>query len=197
MTRTKFKKIPFDLELAKKITNKEIKGRIISQAGHQVRIICFDKDGEQSDYPIVALIQIEPTDERMYTFSKEGVYSIGKEFFGDLMIEVPTYYTKYFNFVPQKWQPVLVRDLITDMWIARVATGERTAKGFGILSVAGENKFFAECLPISKLTIKLLYIAGKEHGFYKGRSEAYREFGHIIEHYKKLADAKNTATEGA
>lgn len=31
----------------------------------------------------------------------------------------------------------------------------------------------------------------------KGRSEAYREFGHIIEHYKNLADAKNTATKGA
>lgn len=156
MTQTRFKKVPFDLELAKKITNKEIKGRIISQAGHQARIICFDKDGGQSDYPIVALIQIEPTDERMYTFSKEGAYSIGNEFCRDLMIEVPTYYTKYSNFVPQKWQSVLVRDLITDMWIARVATGERTAKGFGILSVAGENKFFAECLPISKLTIKLL-----------------------------------------
>lgn len=43
----------------------------------------------------------------------------------------------------------------------------------------------------------MAYIAGKEHGFYKGRSEAYREFGHIIEHYKNLADAKNTATKGA
>lgn len=42
--------------------------------------------------------------------------------------------------------------------------------------------------------VYMAYIAGKEHGFYKGRSEAYREFGHIIEHYKKLADAKNTAT---
>lgn len=45
--------------------------------------------------------------------------------------------------------------------------------------------------------VYMAYIAGKEHGFYKGRSEAYREFGHIIEHYKKLADAKNTATEDA
>ena len=45
--------------------------------------------------------------------------------------------------------------------------------------------------------VYMAYIAGKEHGFYKGRSEAYREFGHIIEHYKNLADAKNTATKGA
>lgn len=45
------------------------------------------------------------------------------------------------------------------------------------------------------------YLAGKdigrENGYYEGRSEAYREFGHIIEHYKNLADAKNTATKGA
>lgn len=43
----------------------------------------------------------------------------------------------------------------------------------------------------------MAYIAGKEHGFYKGRSEAYREFGHIIEHYKKLAHAKDSTTKGA
>lgn len=33
MTRTKFKKFPFDLELAKKITNKEVKGRIVTIEG--------------------------------------------------------------------------------------------------------------------------------------------------------------------
>lgn len=31
MTRTTFKKIPFDFELAKKITNKEIKGHIVTR----------------------------------------------------------------------------------------------------------------------------------------------------------------------
>lgn len=45
--------------------------------------------------------------------------------------------------------------------------------------------------------VYMAYIAGKKYGFYEGRNEAYREIGHIIEHYKKLADAKNTATEGA
>lgn len=33
MTRTKFHKIPFNLELAKKITNKELKGRIANGDG--------------------------------------------------------------------------------------------------------------------------------------------------------------------
>lgn len=40
-------------------------------------------------------------------------------------------------------------------------------------------------------------IIGREEGLYEGRSEAYRELEHIIEHYKELADAKNTATKGA
>lgn len=37
MTRTTFKKIPFDLELAKKITNKEVKGRIVNGDGNEAR----------------------------------------------------------------------------------------------------------------------------------------------------------------
>lgn len=37
-----FKKIPFDLELAKKITNKEVKGRIVTEDNLTARIVCFD-----------------------------------------------------------------------------------------------------------------------------------------------------------
>ena len=42
MTQTRFKKVPFDLELAKKITNKEVKGRIVTEDKLPVRIVCFD-----------------------------------------------------------------------------------------------------------------------------------------------------------
>lgn len=157
MTRTTFKRVPFDLELAKKITNKEIKGRIISQAGHQARIICFDKDGGQSDYPIVALIQIEPTDERMYTFSKEGAYSIGNEFCRDLMIEVPTYYTKYSNFVPQKWQPCLVRESIYDHWKVRVCAANKQQVTFYDSSNCCSGDILWDFkLPLSKITERLI-----------------------------------------
>lgn len=45
------------------------------------------------------------------------------------------------------------------------------------------------------------YLAGKdigrENGYYEGRSEARRDLEHIIEHYKELAHAKDTTTEGA
>lgn len=156
MTQTRFKKVPFDLELAKKITNKEIKGRIISQAGHQARIICFDKDGGQSDYPIVALIQIEPTDERMYTFSKEGAYSIGNEYCRDLMIEVPTYYRDYSNFVPQKWQPCLVRDCDDEPWNVLACAGKNT-DGDVLFYGPGRQKYtWGDVLPLSKVTERLV-----------------------------------------
>ena len=42
MIRTTYKKNPFDLELAKKITNKEVKGRSVTQGGLKARIIFFD-----------------------------------------------------------------------------------------------------------------------------------------------------------
>lgn len=38
---------------------------------------------------------------------------------------------------------------------------------------------------------------GREEGFYDGRREAYRDLEHIVEHYKKMAYAKDTPTEGA
>lgn len=156
MTQTRFKKIPFDLELAKKITDKEIKGRIISQAGHQARIICFDKDGGQSDYPIVALIQIEPTDERMYTFSKEGAYSIGNESCRDLMIEVPTYYRDYSNFIPQKWRPCLVRDCDDEPWNVLACAGKNT-DGDVLFYGPGRTKYtWRHVLPLSKVTERLV-----------------------------------------
>lgn len=38
---------------------------------------------------------------------------------------------------------------------------------------------------------------GREEGYCDGRSETYRDLIHIIEHYKELADAKDTPTKGA
>lgn len=156
MTRTTFKRVPFNLELAKKITNVEVKGHIVTRDGRQARIICFDKDGGQNDYPIVALIQIEPTDERMYTFSKEGAYSIGNEFYRDLMIEVPTYYRDYSNFVPQKWQPCLVRDDDNKPWSVLACAGKNT-DGDVLFYGPGRTKYtWRHVLPLSKVTERLI-----------------------------------------
>lgn len=122
--QTRFKKVPFDIKLAKEITNKKVKGRIVTRDGYKVRIICFDKHGGQSSaYTIVALIKTEPYNEQLITISKKGVYSIGCESNNDLMIEIPTY-TDYSNFVPQKWQSCLVRNSSSDQWLVRVCKGK-------------------------------------------------------------------------
>ena len=152
----RLKRVPFNIDLAKKITEGKIKGaKIMTGYGQPVRILCFDL---KCSYPIAAAVLHNNEQETIRSFTEKGEF-LNLLLRGDkenICLYVPTSYNDYSNFEPQKWQHVLVRDLITDMWIARVATGERTAKGFGILSVAGENKFFAECLPISKLTINLL-----------------------------------------
>lgn len=45
MARTKFKKIPFSFELAKKITNKEVKGRIVTDTTFTRLAITQDRTG--------------------------------------------------------------------------------------------------------------------------------------------------------
>lgn len=162
MTRTKFKKIPFNLELAKKITNKEAKGRIVTQEGKKVRIICWDKksvDEEAHEYPIVALIQNDYNGEMSQTFTAEGAacYPNYKSRY-DLIIEIPTYYRDYSNFVPMKWQPCLVRDTCSDTWRMAVCRGK---DAYGIPIFYSENHSDGSChwvhfLPISKVTERLV-----------------------------------------
>lgn len=157
MTRTTYKKIPFDLELAKKITQNEAKGRIVTRDGLQARIICYDKSGAQSIYPIVALVQVEPDDEQAYTFTNEGFYSAGNKFFRDLLLEVPTYYRDYSNFKPCKLQSCLVRDTASDLWRAEVCCG---TDSYGVPIFYSANNSDGCChwghfLPISKVTERL------------------------------------------
>ena len=160
MTRTKFKKIPFDLELAKKITNKEVKGRIVTQEGKKVRIICWDKkpvDEEAHEYPIVALIQNNYNGEMSQTFTAEGAacYPNYKSRY-DLIIEVPTYYHDYSNFVPQKWQPCLVRDSEEDEWWVQVCAGKDIDGEFLFYVYDGDIETWKYRLPLSKITEQLL-----------------------------------------
>lgn len=154
--KTNYKRITFDLDKAKRITKGEIKGRIVTRAGHQVRIICFDKNGWHSSYPIVALIQVEPTDERIYTFSKEGIYNTNDESSFDLMIEVPTYYNDYSNFKPCKWQSCLVRDYDNTLWIVRAYVGRNKVGDCLFSDNNGGAYTWKHYLPLSDITVKLI-----------------------------------------
>lgn len=156
MTRTTYKKIPFDLELAKKIMNKEVKGRIVTREGRQARIVCFDRN--EKGWPIIALVKILENYESVIICKSNGAYSNfeGKDL--DLLIEVPTYYRDYSNFVPMKWQPCLVRDTYSDTWRMAVCRGK---DAYGIPIFYSENYSDGSChwvhfLPISKVTERLV-----------------------------------------
>lgn len=153
MTQTRFKKVPFDLELAKKITNKEVKGRIVTKNGHKIRITCFDMKG---NYPIVALAKFSDEVEYIITYTTNGQESIKFQGDLDLHIELPTYYKDCSNFKPRKYQPCLVRNSENSLWgISVYAYTDYQGK---ILFYDGEGHLrqFANCLPLSKATKRLL-----------------------------------------
>ena len=156
MTRTNFKKTPFDLELAKKITNKEVKGRIVTEDGLTARIVCFDYNFSGKKDNIVAIIE-HTGYEGVLTCFADGLYHY--DFFNKkyaLHIEVPTFYRDYSNFVPCKWQPCLVRDVDDDPWNVMVCVGEKT-DGDALFYGPGRQKYtWGEVLPLSKITERLV-----------------------------------------
>lgn len=182
MTRTTYKKIPFNIELAKKIMSKEVKGRIVTRSGWKARIICFDrkerKDIFEPPRNIIALIDNKGGDEEVHSFRDTGMMFLSEESDFDLLIEVPTYYRDYSNFVPQRWQTCLVRDYSLDIWRVAVCSGK---DAYGRPLFYSERNADGCCgwyhyLPLSKVTERLI-----------GISKSYEEL------IKEL-DAESTAT---
>lgn len=160
MTQTRFKKIPFNLELAKKITNKEFNGRIVTRDGRQARIICFDRKETDDifDPPknIIALVENKDGSEGVFAFRNTGMILLTEETDHDLQIEVPTYYRDYSNFVPQKWQPCLVRDVDNEFWNVVVCAGKNT-EGVVLFYGTGRQKYtWGQVFPLSKITERLV-----------------------------------------
>ena len=87
---TKMIQVPFDIELAKKITSGDILGKVVTRDGKNTRIVCFDK--KNPDYPIVGLV-IRENIEVSASFTSEGIYSKGCSGKNDLMLEIPEYLT--------------------------------------------------------------------------------------------------------
>ena len=174
MTQMKFKKVPFDLELAKKITNKDVKGRIVTEDGHEVRIICYDYRHFGGKNRLVALIDLGDH-ELALAYNNEGKEIDNREKFA-IHIEVPTYYKDYSNFEPQKWQPCLVRDNEKDAWIIMVCAGKDTHGDVIFYNEGFISYKFIHVLPLSKVTERLF-----------GTSKSYEDL------IKEL-DAELTAT---
>lgn len=82
----KLVKVPFKAELAKKIINGEVDGRIVTRDGKNVRILCFDRKG--SALPIIALVEIKCGVEDYFSFYINGHYDIYENNSKDIMLEI-------------------------------------------------------------------------------------------------------------
>lgn len=89
MTRKKYKRVPFDLELSKKITNKEVKGRIVSEDGRKVRIIYIDNESFTETTILATYKDKDFNIEKDYRLNKDGRYFRGERSDLDLHLEVP------------------------------------------------------------------------------------------------------------
>ncbi|WP_418944706.1 hypothetical protein [Phocaeicola plebeius] len=87
----KMVRVPFAVEIAKKITNGEVNGNIVTRDGRNARVICWDKKSD-SIYNIVALLD-EKIMERILTYTINGSEADGKDSDNDLMLEIPEYMT--------------------------------------------------------------------------------------------------------
>lgn len=154
MTQTKFKKVPFNLELAKKITNNEVKGRIVTKDGLQARIVCFDFKHCGSKNNIIAIIDCGDY-EFAQKYDSNGKVQVMQDMY-DLFLEIPIYYRDYSNFIPQKWQPCLVRENEDEIWLLQVSKGKRCDDGVLFYCPDGSTNVWRHCLPFSKATKHLL-----------------------------------------
>lgn len=91
----KLARVPFEVELAKRISNGNEEGRIVTRGGDEARIVCWDYKSMSGDYPILALIN-QGKQEKPIPYSKEGRYNVYGYFSEDcldLMLETPEYMT--------------------------------------------------------------------------------------------------------
>lgn len=88
----KLVRVPFDIEMAKKITSGDMPGKVVTRDERGVRIICWDR--KNKDCPIVALILNECDVENIMSFTKDGTFwRSGAEDKRDLFLEIPEYLT--------------------------------------------------------------------------------------------------------
>lgn len=154
-----YKRIPFNVELAKKIVNGKVKGRIVTMEGRKVRIVCWDKkpiDERAMDFPIVALLQNDCEGEMLNTYTEEGLASSPnyKNRY-NLIIEIPNY-KDYSNFEPKKWQPCLVRDNKNHLWGIQVYSHTDCQGKMLFYNDEGYVIPYTKVLPLSKVTARLI-----------------------------------------
>ena len=84
-------KVPFEVEIAKKITNGDVEGRIVTRDGRSVRVLCWDRKGKHCT--IIALIEYSVGYELLESYRINGSYYEKESNNLDLMLEIPEYMT--------------------------------------------------------------------------------------------------------
>lgn len=87
----KLVRVPFDVELAKKIQNKEIEGRIVTHNGRNVRIVDFDL--KEEGCPLLVIAENSNGGELYYSCAPDGKVERGNDSISDIMLEIPEYLT--------------------------------------------------------------------------------------------------------
>lgn len=143
---TKYVRVPFEVELAKKITNGEIGGRIVTKRGDDVRIVCFDVKGKA---PILGLIDKEDR-EGFQGYDERGKIPAYEYNELELMLEIPEYMTfKNYDFKP--FDKVLGRECETDRWRADLFSHMNEEGEFICIGYVWE-----QCIPYNEQTAHLL-----------------------------------------
>ena len=145
-----YKRVPFDIELAKKIQSGEVEGRIVTKDNHSVRIVCFDKKiypGVDS-YPIVALVDFINF-EHAYTFFNSGICEyIGAKGNYDLYIELPEEAPKHEFKVGDKVKVVklLFDSMFDGAYLGKEFVIKEVNNGYYTIGKDGwKNNHFLEC----------------------------------------------------
>ncbi len=154
MTQTKFKRVPFDIELAKKITNKEMKGRIVTENGLTARIVCFDFKRFGRINSLVVLVDCGDQ-ELALAYNDKGKEKDNRDKYY-LHLEVPTYHKDYSNFKPCKLQICVVRDDEKRAWGVLVCAGRNSVGDVVFYGGNGKTYTWVHYLPLSKVTERLI-----------------------------------------
>ena len=80
-------RVPFDMELAKRIQNGESEGRIVTREGDSARVVCWDMKHER--YTICAVIMDDEGCEYSGDYTADGKCWVDQDDDLDLLLEVP------------------------------------------------------------------------------------------------------------
>lgn len=160
------KKVPFEVEMAKRIQNGEIEGRIVTRDDKSVRIVCFDA---KQDDPVVALISYDNDNaERVKSYAKDGIvfeFEAGTSP-SDLMLKIPEYMTfkegDVLTYIPHgdRWCIFVYKERVKYL-LSNYVTYDCDSRGHNIITFGKSSYNATLCKPSTEKERKQLIDALK------------------------------------